>query len=330
MEVTPSALVQRHFNSLLDSLDGALDGDVESVHQTRVATRRLREVLHLVDGDSRHVMGAVKSAGRHLGRVRDLDVLSSLLDSLGSRIPTTAAVDVHRVTHAVRTRRHEARRKMVKGLEQLDLPALRDVVTKRALRGDRWWAPRLRSERAEWTTRMWDRINERSRIAVAAVARTRAIYLPNRVHHARIAIKRFRYALEVVADAGLWQAEAALKELRRLQSLLGDVHDLQVLGETFAELTPKEQMAATEASPIRALLEDELARHYADYAKRRDRVFLIAEACRRAAKRQGSWRIPVPLVAATVVAAPVFIESLRSLRRTPQSSPVQQTSHAPA
>ncbi len=319
MHVTPSTLVQRHLHSLLSNLKGAFDGDVESVHQARVATRRLREAIPLLDGDRQGVVSVVRSAGRHLGRVRELDAMSTRLDSLGSRIPTIAAEDLHRARQAVQTRRLRARRQMVKALERLDLWALPDVVSG-GRRGRIWrWVPDRLGQSHSWTTRIWDRIAEQSRSAVAAAQRTPAIYFPNRAHGARVEIKKLRYAVEVVADAGLWQAGHALKDLRRLQSALGDVHDLQVLGDTLVEVTPPDQIATPGVSTIRAgQLEDDLARRYADYIKRRDRVFMIAAACERVAKRQGSWRIPVPLVAASVITAPVLIESIRTLHREKQ------------
>ena len=43
MHVTPPDLIERHFDSLLNNLEGALDGNVEGIHQARVATRRLRD-----------------------------------------------------------------------------------------------------------------------------------------------------------------------------------------------------------------------------------------------------------------------------------------------
>jgi hypothetical protein len=48
------------------------------------------------------------------------------------------------------------------------------------------------------------------------------------VHGARIAVKRLRYLLEPIADERS-QATALVERLKRLQNVLGELHDLQVL-----------------------------------------------------------------------------------------------------
>ena len=309
MHVTPPVLIERHFDSLLNNLEGALDGDVEGVHQARVATRRLREVLPLVDGDGRRATGRIRTAGRHLGKVRELDVMSSLLDSLGSRIPTTTAAELHSASQILRTRRLESRREMVKALERLNLAELRDETVKDV---SHWrWMSRIRH--GDWATRIWERVLERGDKAAAQAQRTHAVYLPNRAHRVRVAIKKFRYALEVASETGLWRAETALKDLRRLQNMLGDVHDLQMLANTIVELTPVPGDGVPERrSVLTAILEHDLAQRYAEYARRRDRVVRIAEACARVEHRRGQrWRRRVPLVAAAVITTPVLVESCR-------------------
>jgi len=311
VHATPSALFHRHTDSFLNNLNGALDGDIQSVHQARIATRRLREILPVVGGDLEDVMKTVRSAGRQLGKVRELDVMCTLLGSLGSRIPTTAAADLHRGMQALRARRVQARRAMIKSLERLDFSPLHDA---RANAAKRWqWIARLH-ERNSGSAQIWDRVVERSRQAADAVTRARAVYFPNRAHHARVAIKKLRYACEVLVETGLWHADAALKDLRRLQGALGDVHDLQVLDDTLAELATAEHVAP-EPSAVRLMLESDLDRRYADYVGRRERIFALADACARAAERQGRWRLPTPLIAASVITAPIFIESMRPARR---------------
>lgn len=42
MHATPPALIERHFDELLNNLESAFDGDVEGIHPARVATRLFR------------------------------------------------------------------------------------------------------------------------------------------------------------------------------------------------------------------------------------------------------------------------------------------------
>ena len=315
--VSPPQLAQRHLDTVLGHLPGVFDGDRTSVHQARIATRRLREVLPLMP-DVEHVTDTVRAAGRQLGRVRELDVMSDLLDSLSDRVPVSAAAALHLLRQTLRQRRDEARREMVKALEELDLPSLRDVIV------TNWsWLRRnpvgaaIRLRRPSWVGSIWMRIIERKDDAVRAIEHAPAVYLPNRTHQARIAIKKLRYAVEVAADAGVWNPPRLLKDLRRLQGVLGEEHDLQVLKD-FVDARPAENGRPAEAedgvtsdtSFISSLLMSDIRRLHAEYARRRERVFQIAEACTRAAGRS-RWRMSVPLVAVAAFTAPVVLVSLR-------------------
>ncbi len=90
-------------------------------------------------------------------------------------------------------------------------------------------------------------------LALAAAARDRATRLVERLgalgdagdergaHRARIAAKRLRYILEPVAHAAP-EARSAVRALKRLQDLLGDLHDAHVLEH---ELTAALEEAAS-------------------------------------------------------------------------------------
>src|SRR4030081_3849712 len=70
------------FTRMLHRLDG---GDVRALHRTRVSSRRLREVLPILqlDGDvTRKLSRRLRKVTRRLGRVRNLDVLLLLIDEL--------------------------------------------------------------------------------------------------------------------------------------------------------------------------------------------------------------------------------------------------------
>ena len=90
---TPNSLVRSHLQQMLEHLPGVFNGDIESVHQARVATRRLREVLPLISVTRRETSSAfdiVRSAGRELGLVRELDVMDGVLEGAVDRSPRAA------------------------------------------------------------------------------------------------------------------------------------------------------------------------------------------------------------------------------------------------
>jgi CHAD domain-containing protein len=305
--MNPSHIAHRHLESILSHLPGTLDGDVESVHQARIATRRLREVIPLVGDDVLpHTADTVRRAGKQLGRVRDLDVMSELLDSLGSRLPAAvAAAEWHDARHAVHERQRSARRRMVKALERLDLESLRGGFPAGSWRMTRWLTPFWN---APWTESLWSRIISRAEAAVAAIHRAPAVYFPNRTHSARIAVKKLRYSIELAADTGIWRHDRVLKDLRRLQNVLGGIHDAQVLMDELDGLVHRSEPTTPRTSFLKATLASDIERQHAQYAKRRGQVDGIAAACAHAygdARHRRQFR--APLVAASVIAAPAIV-----------------------
>jgi CHAD domain-containing protein len=63
----------------------------------------------------------------------------------------------------------------------------------------------------------------------AAIENAASIYLPDRLHQVRIAVKKLRYAMEIAQDLSRSRATARLLALKRAQDLLGRMHDLEVL-----------------------------------------------------------------------------------------------------
>ena len=309
----PPQLAQRHLDTVLANLPGVFDGDIESIHQARIATRRLREVLPLMT-DAEQVTTTIRTAGQQFGLVRELDVMSRLLESLSDRVPTVAAIELHTLRQTVRKRRDDARRAMVKALEKLDLPSLRDAfVTNGSWLRRNTVGTAIRLRPPSWVGSIWMRIIDRKDQAVRAIERAPAVYLPNRTHQARIGVKKLRYAVEVAADTGVWNPPRVLKDLRRLQGVLGEEHDLQVLMDLVNE-RPAENGAAADDSVISILLMADIRRLHAEYARQRQRVFKIADVCTHAAGHSRR-RIPVPLVAAAMFTAPLVLESFRPQRQ---------------
>jgi CHAD domain-containing protein len=308
--VTPRTLLGRHLDTLLGHLSGVYDGDSESIHQARVVTRRLREVLPLaVSHLDKAALDTVRAAGRHLGRARDVEVMRALLDEVGERdIAGVGAAALARRT--LRQRHQLARRAMVKGLEKLELPAFRERL---GLTTERGWLPRPLSlvRPPAWREMLRERIDDRAAAVTRAVQHATGIYFPNRTHNARVAIKKLRYAVEVAAETGTWHPDRMLKDLRRIQATLGKIHDAQVLKDAL------EDLAGTDAPPaglavLRQALDDEIQKHHAEYVGRRERLFILCDACRRLTRprtRPSSRQ----LVAASVVAMPVVLWGRRQL-----------------
>ena len=119
---SPRVILARLITEFVGQLPGIRDGHPESVHAARVATRRLREVIpllagsHAQEGDAFEAL--VRSAGRALGRVRELDVMRVHLARLEERFPETA-VGVAVARRTLCARQVGARRRLIDSFERL-------------------------------------------------------------------------------------------------------------------------------------------------------------------------------------------------------------------
>jgi len=101
-----------------------------------------------------------------------------------------------------------------------------------------------------------------------------AIYVPDRLHAVRIAIKKLRYAVELSTEIAGQRTDATLRALTRSQDLLGRVHDLQMLIDRVrkvqASLTPPNLTIWRELDALIGSLEDDCRRLHARYMRARD------------------------------------------------------------
>jgi len=207
-------LVRQRVQALARALPAARQGDVASIHKARVATRRLREVLPLVQsgGRGRKLRRNVRRLTRALGPVRELDVAIETLDGFAGEVPRAA---ITRLKQVLRQERRELHAAMTREVARVDLEKLR----RRAIAGAR------KSPSVDVSARA-------ARRAVrlhAAIESAGSIYLPDRLHEVRIAVKKLRYALELARDVKARRGSGQLRTLKDVQTLLGRMHDLEVL-----------------------------------------------------------------------------------------------------
>jgi CHAD domain-containing protein len=218
-------------------LPGVEHGEERAIHRARVASRRLRElvpVLPLEPRTARKLSRRLRKVTRRLGRIREHDVLLLLTDELHVSRPAHRDA-LRRMRHALSRTRDAARRAQMDRLPIDELWALArrlDRVSDELRRREKAAPPERRSpDRAralEWAIDA--RIAHRAARLSTAVDAAGAVYLPERLHDVRIAVKKLRYALEF-RSADRDQVRRAVATLKRAQSLLGRMHDLQVLIE---------------------------------------------------------------------------------------------------
>ena len=112
------------------------------------------------------------------------------------------------------------------------------------------------------------------------------VYLPDRLHAVRIALKKFRYALEIASEMSGSTNRSELRTLKRAQDLLGRLHDLQMLinhaRQAQASLAPPNVMTWRGLEGLVDVLEDDCRRLHARYMSERDGLITL---CARLAGR---------------------------------------------
>lgn len=215
-------------------LPGVSAGDPLAVHRARVATRRLRELLPLVqlDGHAAQKLGKrLRKVTRRLAAARELDAILALLDGeLASAAPQAQS----RLRAVLGARRQRARARLAAKSVANDLPRLvrkLESVAERLDEADKSRAGLSPAVDRQWRWAVDARVAHRAGALRKAIADAGAVYLPERLHKVRIALKKLRYGLEVAVEADGLNNRADLRKLKQAQEVLGQMRDLQVLAD---------------------------------------------------------------------------------------------------
>jgi CHAD domain-containing protein len=306
---TPFTLFVNQVRILRSQLPGVRDGDPDSVHDARVATRRIRELLELVDGNhAEDVRADLRRLGRDFGRVRDVDVRMALLARLESRIPPAAPALVA-LRHTLEQKRVIRLRAVIKRFEKQDLDSLFDDKTLNAIR-------RTLSHRASWArwpVSLRRIISARGKATTEAINHASGVYFPNRIHRARIAIKKMRYAMEIATESGVSNLLAQIQELKGMQDTLGEVHDRQSLLDELPTVEPGDSSKAL-APLVREVLDANIQRLHSRFVSRRNRLLDISRAA-ESLRTGRPWVLSIPVAAGVLAIASgaILVPHRRSL-----------------
>ncbi len=276
-------LLKQRLTTLIEAMPAAQAGDMRSVHQARVASRRLREALPVlrasVDG---HALGRVRRQVRRmtraLGPVRELDVALEHLDELAARdIVSTRALG--RVRQALAHERLHRRRDMLTEITPGKVERLRQRL-RHVSAGDETPPSALPLDALS------AQVGRRARRLVAAMERAGGLYLPDRLHAVRIAAKKLRYATEIERELKRSRATARITQLKRLQDLLGRMHDFEILidrtRQLQAELATSDRKLTMELDALVRMLEAECRTDHATYMRRRPSILKLCESLKPA------------------------------------------------
>jgi CHAD domain-containing protein len=127
-------IVSVRSGELSEHARGVLDtGDIERVHDMRVATRRLRAALEIFEPcfpekAYRETLGEVKRLADALGERRDRDVAIAALHGFNEQMPSPDRRGVASLIEHLREEQEEANRELAPLVEQPHLRALRESL----------------------------------------------------------------------------------------------------------------------------------------------------------------------------------------------------------
>lgn len=221
--------LRRHVPSLADPADD------EPVHQTRVASRRLRAAFALFDGvlpsETLHRWDRrVRRLAKALGKARDFDVQTSFLDQFMAELDLKASrPGLDRLRLRLAQRRRRAQRDLRRTLRRFERRRTTEEIDQELRE------TAVRAKLAEGSgAPEWLRVVAASRIM--SFVEQVLIHEPfveqadrvEELHQMRIAAKHLRYALEIVAPLFEGRLAAPVEVSRSLQRQLGEIHDCDV------------------------------------------------------------------------------------------------------
>lgn len=224
--------------------------DPDSIHDMRVASRRLQQILDLLHPqprprDVRALRRKIRRARRCLSEVRNCDVLLGSVQKSLSRKRASRREVWTGVQEYLRQRRAESFEEALRKLGKVNLAVLY-VQLRGHLSAERNGASPAHPvphDAGRGSEQFYQRVGESLdslwRAFEAQVALSESDPQAPIFHGARIATKRLRYLVEVIAEFGVPGSAETLVWLRKLQQHLGDWHDREVLEEMMIQMVAR-------------------------------------------------------------------------------------------
>jgi CHAD domain-containing protein len=226
--------------------------DPEPLHRMRVATRRLRAAAALFAPDWPRAWRPswsreLRRLSRALGLARDLDVQIAFLSSRLAQpdLEPAQRPGLERLRLRLEQRRERRQRRVVGALDRFADRAAGAMRSFLAEAGETTSTPAPAPAPAPTAATYAG-----ARAAVATrletlLAVADCVPCPDdaaRQHEMRIAAKRLRYVLEILAPLDAEALRPALRAAKRLQELLGELHDCDVWAATLPRFLERERL----------------------------------------------------------------------------------------
>jgi CHAD domain-containing protein len=222
----------KHLNALEIEVDGVyLSEDIECVHRMRVASRRLRNAFDLSreclpQGKASSWLRNIRRITRALGAARDTDVQMQVLVDFSHQADDPRHIPgLRRLNLRISQVRHREQKKVVKALDGLKqsaaIPQLKQYLDTLKINSEGSVSCHLYQHACKSIVARLDTLFSYEPF----------IHKPECVaelHAMRIAAKWLRYTLEVFSPLYSTQLSASIQASRKMQELLGAIHDCDV------------------------------------------------------------------------------------------------------
>jgi CHAD domain-containing protein len=257
LQSTLKKLLRQRWKELAQQIKQlSADDNAEAIHELRINTRRLQELVPLAadvvkSPAAANTVKALRQARKVCSEVRDADVLMSMIEPRKSRAERDGRMWDAMTTH-LRRRRVKSHSGAKRSLDRLDLATLSTkwiAALEKWPKADAKIEKRLRRDLVKHLSR---RLKQFQRAHEAA---TKPEAMTEDVHNLRLAGKRLRFALEVTRDLTDGQAKSALGQLRTFQTALGEWSDLELLCELIIDRCSRRKFLREKTDIAQGLLQ---------------------------------------------------------------------------
>jgi CHAD domain-containing protein len=262
------AVLLKHLEKLRNNEQLTREGNPDGVHDMRVATRRLRAGLKVLEktvydedriGKFRRKLRTLANA---LGDTRDSDVFLEHLERYATTLPSEKLVEIEPLRQAITERRESGLRHILRTLDDKDTAKLLNKLetflttpnegVRRPSKDTNEATPML--VRHFSGSAIWELYEE------VLAYETRLPAEIEVLHRLRVACKRLRYTLEFFEEALPSQTKGLIKQLVVVQDHLGALHDHQVAIERVERLEKQhpDDMSLVDYAALRSNERDQL------------------------------------------------------------------------
>ena len=306
----------------LDTFEEGVDGviqnrDIEYLHKTRVATRKLRATLPIFkscfsEKTYKRSLKTIKKAARMLGAARDLDVEISFIEDYQKTLDDSNKKGINVLLTELKEKRIGLQKSIAKGLEKVEAVAvlndLKEVCIEAAVEKCQQVDKSRIMAKASWNIaiRLDDLLSMHRYVNQEAAE--------NKHHEMRIYAKKLRYTMETFAPIYDNQLAEQIKTIRSFQDILGAMHDYdvwrtQIQSNFNAQSTQKLAQSVASKQYMQVLM------YFSEYLKEsRKAKYTEFAALWNENKKSGFFRDLKKLTAAKAPIKPLTIFSLEYKR----------------